>query len=72
MQHGHAACTCSKDMQQGHAALTVRLVEALRPTAVTLSAGEATPQAQAGPLAVGEVADGGEAVGSRQHDRPLF
>jgi hypothetical protein len=45
--------------------MPVRLVEALRPTAATLSAGVATPQAQAGPLAVGKVVDGGEAVGHK-------
>ncbi len=46
------------------------LVEARRPTAATLSAGEATPQAQAGLLAVGELTEWGEAAGSRPQVRP--
>ncbi len=52
--------------------MPVRLVEAIRPTAATLSAGVATPQAQAGPHAVGEDAEGGEAAGSRHQDRPIY
>ncbi len=48
-----------------------RLVEDTRPTADSLSAGVATPQAQAGPPAAGEDEDGGEAAGSRHHARPV-
>ncbi len=51
--------------------MPVRLVEDIRPTAATLSAGVATPQAEAGPPAAGEDEDGGEAAGSRHLARPV-
>ncbi len=46
-------------------------MEETYPTAVTLSAGVATPQAQAGSPAAGEEEDGGEAAGSRHTVRTI-